>query len=99
MPYTKEQLRTNPHYQSIITRDEVLYEKLIEEDSITASNNGLQPEDSLRDANDVVLCYEDIATGESLANRNQLLTVPVYRKRYRTAAKTKDIFDREFKEL
>jgi hypothetical protein len=99
MPLTSEQLQNSIHYQTLLERDEIIYNALYNADLLTFQNNGGMMEDSLRNSNDAIQLYEDIITGEAKNLTNQLLRILLYQRRYRTNAETKDILDREFKEF
>lgn len=99
MPYTKKELEANEHYTSLKERDEELYKARYTAVQENWTNLGGQYFDSLRNNSGVIQLYETIDTGESMPEESQCLYVDIYRRRYRTKADTKDIFDREFKEL
>jgi hypothetical protein len=99
MPLTSEQLQSSIHYQTLLARDEIIYNALYDADLLTFQNNDGMMEDSLRDTNDSIQLYEDIITGEAKNSTNQILRILLYQRRYRTNAETKDILNREFKEF
>ncbi len=99
MPYTKKELEANEHYTSLKERDEEKFAVEYSNVQIKFQNLGGQYFDSLRNNQGVIQLYETIKTGESMPESHQSLYVDIYRRRYRTKADTKDIFDREFKEL
>jgi hypothetical protein len=99
MPYSKKELESNEHYTSLSARDEVKYNQNFDDTDEAFRNRGGKFWDTLRNSANVIQLYEKISDGTSHANPNQKLHVELYRRRYRTKIKTKDIFDRDFKEF
>jgi len=99
MPYTNKELKANEHYVSLSTRDEVEYHQKFDEVDSAFRNRGGKDWDTLRNSANVIQLFEKISDGTSYAHTNQKLHVELYRRRYRTKIKTKDIFDRDFKEF
>jgi len=99
MPYSEKELQANEHYISLKARDEVAYNQKFDKAVKSFQNRGGVEWDTLRNSGNVIQLFEKTSDGTSHSHQNQKLHIKLYRRRYRTKIKTKDIFDRDFKEF